>query len=227
MNPRGDRMKTTKVLMVLTNRDHYDETHPTGQWLEEFAEPYRAFLAAGYEVTLASPLGGRVPLDPVSVPDVIPEKWQAAYDALQSVAVLEEVASRDYDAVVIPGGHGPLFDLAVDPTLAQVLVRAKAKNRLIAAVCHGQAGLVSAKNEEGTSIFADYRVTGFSNREEEIAGLDKLVPFALETRLLELGTRYEAKEPWHPHVVVDRNLITGQNPQSSELFAKTIVEALA
>ena len=155
------------------------------------------------------------------------DAWQAAYDALQSVAVLEEVASRDYDAVVIPGGHGPLFDLAVDPTLAQVLVRAKAKNRLIAAVCHGQAGLVSAKNEEGTSIFADYRVTGFSNREEEIAGLDKLVPFALETRLVELGTRYEAKEPWHPHVVVDRNLITGQNPQSSELFAKTIVEALS
>ncbi len=219
-------MKKINVLMVLTSRDHYEGGHPTGLWLEEYAAPYLAFLKAGFAVTLASPAGGSVPLDPVSVPEAMPEEWKAALDALGNVAKLNAVEKQEFDAIVIPGGHGPLFDLASDEIAAKLLMQADANNKVIAAVCHGLAAFVSVIGKDGSPLVAGRRMTGFSNKEEEIAGLEKMVPFALETRLVELGASYEAREPWTEHVVVDGNIITGQNPQSSEKFAQAIVAAL-
>ena len=128
---------------------------------------------------------------------------------------------------MLPGGHGPLFDLANDQVLAAVLQYFASQNRIIAAVCHGPAGLVSATTAEGKPLVAGRKLTGFTNQEEEIAGLDKKVPFALETKLRELGAEFAATNPWGDYVVVDGNLITGQNPQSSGSFAKAILAAMA
>ena len=215
-----------KVLMVVTNVDSMNGVHATGLWLEEFAVPYIEFTNAGYEITVASPLGGKSPLDPNSLVEEIPSAWQALMGILETTEKLSDIAKGEYQAVVIPGGHGPMFDLATDDLLASILKDFMEKNKLIGAVCHGPAALVRAALADGTSILAGKKVTGFSNEEEVTVQLDKLVPFLLEDQLKKLGASYSRKDMWQEYVVVDGNLITGQNPQSSTLFAKTIVKEL-
>ena len=215
-----------KVLMVVTNIDSMNGVHATGLWLEEFAVPYIEFTNAGYEITVASPLGGKSPLDPNSLVEEIPAAWQALTGILETTEKLSDAAKGEYQALVIPGGHGPMFDLATDELLARSLKDFMEKNKLIGAVCHGPAALVRAVLADGTSILAGKKVTGFSNEEEVTVQLDKLVPFLLEDQLKKLGASYSKKDMWQEYVVVDGNLITGQNPQSSTLFAKTIVKEL-
>lgn len=214
------------ILMVVTSADKYGNGIQTGVWFEEYAIPYKHFETAGYKITVASPKGGNAPIVNASIPKTIPSDWNDAMSALKATVKLDKVEYKHFDAIVLPGGHGPLVDLANDKTLANILTYFDSKNLIIASVCHGPAGLVSAKNKDGKSILAGRKVTGFSNKEEEIAGHTKDVPFALETRLKELGANYSAKEPWSSYVVVDKNLITGQNPQSSEELAETIVNSL-
>jgi len=215
-----------KVLMVVTNVDSMNGLHATGLWLEEFAVPYIEFTNAGYEITVASPLGGKSPLDPNSLVEEIPAAWQELTGILETTEKLSDAANGEYQALVIPGGHGPMFDLATDDLLASILKDFMEKNKLIGAVCHGPAALVRAVLADGTSILAGKKVTGFSNEEEVTVQLDKLVPFLLEDQLKKLGASYSRKDMWQEYVVVDGNLITGQNPQSSTLFAKTIVKEL-
>jgi len=217
---------TKKILVVVTSADTMGINHKTGLWLEEFAIPYNHFVTEGYNVTVASPLGGETPIDPTSISNGIPTEFNKSVEALKATELLSEINYKDYDAIVIPGGHGPLVDLAKDKNLADILTYFDSQHRVIAAVCHGPAGLVNAKKANGESILTGHNLTGFSNEEEVIAGLDKAVPFALETKLKELGASYTSKEPWSSYVVVDKNLITGQNPQSSEAFANAIIETL-
>lgn len=214
------------ILMVVTNVSVMGETHPTGLWLEEFALPYLAFAKAGYRVVVASPAGGKIPLDPNSTPQDIPAQWQPALAVLEDSVLLAEQTEADFDAIVLPGGHGPMFDLATDPKLAALLTQFMESGKVVGAVCHGPAALVSAVRSDGQSILANRNVTGFSNQEEVATTLDALVPFLLEDKLKELGAQYANKEAWQEHVVSDGNLITGQNPQSSALFAQTIVNKL-
>lgn len=216
-----------KILMIVTSRDYFDQDHKTGLWLEEFAVPYLNFRAAGYEVAVASPLGGNAPIDPNSIQEGIPTEWNDAAKTLQSTVKLSQVDYKEYAAVVLPGGHGPLFDLASDTVLADILQYFDAHRRVIGAVCHGPAGLVSATTTAGKPLVAGRKMTGFTNEEEKIAGLDKQVPFALETKVRELGAEFISTNPWQNYVVVDGNLVTGQNPQSSDNFAKAILEVLA
>lgn len=214
------------ILMVVTSADKYGPGIQTGVWLEEYTVPYKHFEEAGYKITVASPKGGDAPIVNASIPKTIPSDWNNAIAALKTTTKLDKVDYKHFDAIVLPGGHGPLVDLANDKTLANILTYFDSKNLVIASVCHGPAGFVSAKNKDGKSILAGRKVTSFSNKEEVIAGLNKDVPFALETKLKELGADYSAKEPWSSYVVVDKNLITGQNPQSSEELAKAIVNCL-
>lgn len=211
---------TKKILMVVTNVDHIGE-HKTGLWLEEYSVPYVNFKNEGYEITVASPLGGKTPIDPASMKKFDTE-WSESVEKLNVTKILSELNYKEYDAIVLPGGHGPLIDLANDKFLSNILGYFNDNNLIIAAICHGPAGLVSAD----ATILKGRRITGFSNKEENLAGLDKIVPFALETKLKELGVEYSAKEPWSSYVVVDKNLITGQNPQSSKAFARAIINTL-
>ncbi len=221
-------MSTPKrVLIVVTSRDHIDESHRTGVWFEEFAIPYQEFLAQGMEVTVASPLGGSIPLDPRSEPK--PEeapKTAVAREALQDTRLLSDVRSADFDAIFIPGGHGAMFDLSQDETLQRLLGELATDDKVIASVCHGPAGLVQARKADGTPLVAGKTITAFTNNEEEVGGLGPLMPFLLESRLRELGGQFVVKPKWSDHVERDGNLITGQNPQSSRSITEAVIEAL-
>jgi len=223
-----------KVLIVLTSHDALGNTgEKTGFWLEEFAAPYYALKDAGAEITLASPAGGRPPLDPKSdSPDAQTEattRFQADPEAQQQLAdtrTLDTVRAADFDAVFYPGGHGPMWDLpdnAASIALIQDFVRA---GKPVAAVCHAPVALTNVTNDDGSYLIAGKQVTGFTNSEEDTVGLTDVVPFLLEDRLKERGGDYSKADDFAPYVLVDGNLVTGQNPPSSEPAAAELLKLL-
>lgn len=229
----------SKILFVVTGADHWtlaDGTrHPTGFWAEEAVAPYEAFKKAGDEVVVATP-GGVVPT--VDKSSLAPEVNGGQEGADRVAAALEaapefkhpvplaDVNLDDYDAVFYPGGHGPMEDLAVDATSGRLLVDVLDSGKPLAIVCHAPAALLAATRPDGSNAFAGYQATGFSNAEEAQAGFADKAKWLLETRLGEAGVDVQVGEPWAPKVVVDRNLLTGQNPASSAPLAEEVLKRL-
>ena len=223
-----------KVLMVITSHDQLGNTgRKTGFWLEEFAAPYYVFKDAGASITLASPKGGRPPLDPKSnEPEFRTdltlrfEKDAAAEAELDKTVRLERVRQQDFDTVFYPGGHGPMWDLAEDPNSVKLIESFLAAGKPISVVCHSTGALRHVKTVDGRPLVKDKEVTGFTNGEEAAVGLTHVVPFLVENEMLRLGAIFSKRVDWAPHVVTDGLLITGQNPHSSGLAAKTLLAKL-
>ena len=220
-------MSTGKqILMIVTSHDRIDAEHATGLWFDEFAVPYQLFHQAGCRVAVASPTGGRAPIDPRSAPNAGQAVTHAAaLQALTDTRALGDVRSQDFDAVFFAGGHGTMYDLPV-AEVGRVVGEFADAGKIVAAVCHGPAALVTAKRADGTAVVRGRKVTGFTNEEERAAQLDQLMPFLLETKLRELGAEFIAAPAWSDHVVGDGTLITGQNPQSSAGTARAVLNAL-
>ena len=212
-----------KVLMVLTSDDQLGNTgRKTGFWLEELAAPYYVFKDAGIEITLASPKGGRPPLDPKSnEPNFRTdltlrfEKDAAAEAQLDNTVRLDSVRQEDFDTVFYPGGHGPMWDLAEDATSIKLIEQMVESGRPIALVCHAPGVMRHATKADGTPVVAGRRVTGFTDSEEEAMGLTKVVPFLVEDELIAKGAEFSKAGDFESYVVTDGHLITGQNPASS------------
>ncbi len=221
--------KNKKILIVVTNSrgEAGSAINETGVWLEEFAVPYLVFRDTGYEITVASSAGGLSPVDENSMSCSNPMEWDECIKVLRNTTRLSEVNYKDYDVLFLPGGHGPMFDLVQDLLLKEIVEYFDENKKIIAAICHGPAGLISAVDKHGKPVVKGKKVTSFTNKEEHIMKTDESVPFLLETELRELGALFEDAAPWSEHVCVDGKLITGQNPQSSLLLAEKVVEALS
>ncbi len=223
-----------KVLMVLTSHDQLGNTgRKTGFWLEELAAPYYVFKDAGAQITLASPKGGRPPLDPISnVPSAQTditrrfEKDAAAEAQLDKTVRLDSVKQEDYDTVFYPGGHGPMWDLAEDKSSIKLLECLVAAGKIFAVVCHSTGALRHVRTPDGKLFVEGKTVTGFTNGEEEGVGLTKVVPFLVEDELMKLGATFSKVKNWGVHTVADGRLVTGQNPASSGPAAKLLIEML-
>jgi putative intracellular protease/amidase len=221
-----------KVLIVLTSHDELGSTgRKTGFWLEELAAPYYRFKKAGWEIVLASPQGGRPPLDPKSNEPGFQtgqtRRFEAdpqATAALADTVRLDSVSADDFDTVFYPGGHGPLWDLAEDIDSARLIETTLRSGKPLALVCHAPGVLRHTVNEDGTPLVRGKRVTGFANSEEEAVQLTDIVPFLVENELKGLGGVYTKAADWAPHVVRDGLLITGQNPASSAPAADALVK---
>ncbi|MUG91253.1 type 1 glutamine amidotransferase domain-containing protein [Scytonema sp. UIC 10036] len=224
-----------KILMVLTSHNTLGNTgRKTGFWLEEFAAPYYVFKDAGAEITLASPKGKQPPLDPKSdAPDAQTEATLRfkqdthAQTVLANTLTLSSVSADDYDAVFYPGGHGPLWDLAEDANSIALIEAFYAAGKPVAAVCHAPGALRHIKAADGSPLVQDKSVTGFANTEEAAVGLTNVVPFLVEDELKKNGGKYSKTNDWQPYAVSDGNLITGQNPASSESAAKLLLQQLS
>ena len=217
----------SRILFILTSHDRLLDGKPTGLWLEEHAVPFMAFTEAGHEVTVTSVAGGDVPVDPNSTPS--PDQaaaWAPAIAALKDTPAYDRIDTTGFDAVYLPGGHGTMFDYLGSEDLARLVERFDREGKIVAAVCHGPAGLVSAKKADGTPLVAGRRVSGFTDSEERAVGLDQAVPFLLETRLRELGGKHEGGPDFAPFALRDGNLVTGQNPASATRTAELVMEAL-
>lgn len=217
--------KPKKILMVVTQADHFDEKHKTGLWFEEFAVPYLAFIEQGYTVIIATPAGGAAPLDPDSENLLDDIRWNKAKEALGDTEQLNTVDFTSCDAIVLPGGHGPMFDLYKNETLGEIINDFSERKKLIAAVCHGPAGLLAAK-KDGIHFVNGRKLTCFTNEEEYYYKKENLTPFFLEDALKDAGAEFVEGGIGEVNIVEDGNLITGQNFQSSKAFAHAIINYL-
>jgi putative intracellular protease/amidase len=229
----------TRVLMVLSGVDHWTQRDgskdPSGYWAEEFVVPHRVLTDAGFDVEIAAPVGGKPTADPASLrPEVAgpeAEEFAAYIDKhaaeLASPTPLSEVDVAGYDAVFIPGGHGPMEDLAHDPDLGRILTAADAAGTIIAPLCHGPAALLSANISGGGWLFTGRTLTVFTDEEERLNKTADGAPWLVETVLKARGaTVRSAADAWGSNVVVDGNLISGQNPASSQALAEKVVQTL-
>lgn len=221
-----EKNKKKKILIVTTNASQLDDFNKTGVWLEEFAVPYYRFKEEGYDVTVASPLGGVTPIDELSLQCENPTEWDYTKKYLDNTEKLSDVDYKSYDAIFLPGGHGPMMDLANDELLGEIVSYFYNEHKPVGAVCHGPAGLLNAKTKSGEPVVKGMSITSFTNVEEKLMGKDKVVPFMLETALKKLGANFKEGLPMMENVVSDENLVTGQNPKSSTLIADVLVRKI-
>lgn len=228
-----------KVLFVVTGATYWvlkDGTrYATGYWAEEFAAPYKLITEAGHEVVVATPNGVTPNVDMMSLRPSMAGGEQGALDLeeiIRSAEVmrrplqLSDVRLEDYDAVYLPGGHGPMADLASDADVGRILTAQLASGKPLAIVCHGPSAILATRIH-GESPFKGYRMTCFTNDEEEGVGLASRVTWLLETELKDkIGVEFSRGEIWKPYMVEDRNLITGQNPDSAAVLGERLLELL-
>lgn len=227
---------STRVLIVVTNVDHYETepSHPTGLWLSELTHAYDIFERHGFEQTLVSPAGGKSPLEPRSLKfpnyDKSAKSW---HDDPARMALLENTASPDeidaaaYDAVYFTGGHAVMFDFPGSVGLQRITRDIFERGGIVGAVCHGYCGLLDTTLSDGSYLVAGRNLTGFSWREEVLARVDKLVPYNIEELIQERGARYsKALLPFVSNTVIDGNLVTGQNPGSAKETAGKVAAFL-
>jgi len=229
----------TRILMVLSAADRWTRAdgsiYETGVWAEEFVVMDEAFVEAGFEVGIASP-GAAAPtmdkrsLDPEVVGEDLAQRMRAylfRHSARISAPMrLADIDVEGYDAVVVPGGHGPVEDLYKDPDMGRILVQADRQGKIIAAVCHGPAALLAARDENGGWPFAGRKMTALSDDEEIEFGTAKNAPWLLADTLRKRGGAYEQGPNWSVYVVQDGNLLTGQNPGSSGALANVVIATL-
>lgn len=222
-----------KILIVLTSQSAMGDTgKPTGVWFEELAVPYYAFVDAGAHVQIASINGGEAPIDPRSIkepganpPSVNRFQMDAkAMAKLSGTVPVAEIVSEKFDAVFMPGGHGTMWDLPRSEPLARLIKTTFEAGRVVSAVCHGPAAFVNVTLSNGRPLVEGKRLNGFTDTEEDAAGLTETVPFLLETKLRELGAEFVSGGNFEPFAVQDGNLITGQNPASSARVAELVIK---
>jgi putative intracellular protease/amidase len=228
-----------KILFVVSGTTYLvlkDGTrYATGYWAEEFANPYKLLTDAGHEVVVATPEGNTPNVDMMSLRPSMVGGEQAALD-LEAIIRSAEVMRRalavpnvrleDYDAVYLPGGHGPMQDLAYDAGVGRLLTAALASGKPLAIVCHAPASILSTRIH-GESPFKGYHITCFTNEEEEAVGLAARTQWLLETEIQEkVGVQFSRGPIWEPYMVEDRNLITGQNPHSAAVLGDRLLKVL-
>ena len=232
----------TDALLILTGTRVWtmkDGTpHPTGFWAREFIEAYTEFKNAGLDVSIATPVGVQPTVDQLSwnlgynnndekfISDQ--KKFLEEHEAeLNAPLKLEDIEPGRYDVVFVVGGHGPMQDLAVHPTIGDLLAaNLDDPAKFVGGVCHGPAAFLSAHRPDGTWAFKGRKLTAFTNEEETQATFAGNAPWLLEDRLRLAGGLFEPVKAWEVHVVEDGNLVTGQQNNSSGAAASKIVEKL-
>lgn len=226
---------TKRIVNVVTNIGHYDDpSHPTGLWLSELTHAWQVFDEHGFEQVIISPSGGRSPLEPRSLKfpnyDKTAKAWRAdpaRMALLEDTLSPDQIDPADYDAIYFTGGHAVMYDFPDSAGMQRITREIFEHGGIVSSVCHGYCGLLNTRLSDGTYLIAGRRLTGFAWREEELAKVDKLVPYNAEDEAKKRGALYEkAKLPFVSYVVVDGNLITGQNPGSAKATAQQVAAAL-
>ncbi|MCJ0743127.1 type 1 glutamine amidotransferase domain-containing protein [Pedobacter montanisoli] len=224
-----------KLLIVVTSVNKYESNDlETGLWLSELTHIYHSAKEKSYDITIASPNGGDIPIDPESLKPLVLDKISKDYwddanfrNLLRHTKSLQEVEEQEFDGVYLAGGHGTMYDFPNNTLLQDIIKNHYEKHQIVAAICHGVGGLLNVKLSNGEYLIKGKTLTGFNWFEESLARRKKKVPFNLEAALKERGADYKkAFIPMTSKVVTDGNLITGQNPFSSKEMAKVVIEEL-
>lgn len=223
------RMKK-KILFVVTSHDKKGNTgENTGYYLGEVSHPWEVLYKAGYEIDFVSPKGGTPPIDGFDLKDPVnKEFWENKEyrNKIDHSLTPSQINSEDYSTIFYAGGHGAMWDLSDNKELANIASTIYENGGIVAGVCHGPAGLVNIKLNNGKYLVEGKKINAFTNEEEEAVKLTDVVPFLLENKLKERGAKFEKSGLWQNHVVADQRVITGQNPQSAKSIGEAILKEL-
>lgn len=238
---RNSTVSKNRILIVVTNADEFQKVGwRTGLWFGELTHFWDVAEEAGYAMDIASPSGGKIPIDPESL--LLSEMATAvglegttskhygdrAYmDLLENAMRVADVMVDNYDAIYLTGGHGAMFDFPEDTGLAKLVADFYEASKIVSAVCHGPGGLLNVRLSGGGYLIAGKKLTGFSWKEEELVKRDQAVPFSLQEELQKRGADYSTGLiPFTSHVIEDGQLITGQNPRSAHAVGQAVVKRL-
>lgn len=225
-----------KILHIVTNVERYETVDKlTGLWPGELTHAYDEFEKQGYQQDIASPKGGRTPIDPRSLGSMAVDKSIRArqndktfMDLLDNTLAIADVDWRDYDAIYYTGGHGVMWDFLNDPKLQEISRNIFEHGGVVSSVCHGFCGLLNIRLSNGSLLIDGKTITGYSWFEEIAAGVAKYVPYNAEKIAKDNGARYvKTFLPFVPFAAADGALITGQNPFSAKPTAKKVIEFLS
>ena len=238
-------MSRGRILIIATNVGQFSKIgFRTGLWLGELTHFWDEAEKAGFEMDIASPEGGVIPVDPESVffsrlkslfgyKDRVMRRYydRDFMDRLNNTLKISQVSAKDYDAIYMTGGHGVMFDFPKCEALARLTADFWEAGKIVSAVCHGVAGLLGGRLQNGDYLVSGRNVTGFSWDEEQFADRVEAAPFNLEDELRKRGAFYrknfEFLESLWSHVVSDDRLITGQNPRSARETGRVVMARLA
>jgi len=219
-----------KILFVVTSHDKKGSTgEDTGYYLGEVSHPWEVLHKAGYEIDFVSPKGGTPPVDGFDLKDPVnKEFWENKEykNKIDHSMTPSQVNPKEYSTIFYAGGHGAMWDFADNKELADIASKIYENGGIVAAVCHGPAGLVNIKLNNGKYLVDGKKINAFTNEEESEVKLTNVVPFLLEDKLKEKGAKFEKSGLWQNHVVTDQRVITGQNPQSAKSVGEAIVKEL-
>lgn len=221
-----------KVLFVVTSCNVKGDTGiPTGFNLSEVTHPLEKLEEAGIQVDFASPKGGEAPLDGLEdlVNDAVNVKYWNNSNFRNSIAntqKISEVNASEYAAIFFAGGHGTMWDFPNDENIQKFIKEIYEAGGIVSAVCHGPAALVNAKLSDGSYLIAEKKVAAFTNEEEEAVQSTNVVPFLLETALVNNGALHQHTPTWSDNSVEDGRLITGQNPQSAASLGEKLAQKI-
>lgn len=235
--------KTRRILMVVSNPTISTTTGwPVGFWAAELTHAYKLFIEKGYDVTIASPKGGKVEVDSLSDPrdssgyskeDVISLQYlqdKKFNTFLENTKKISDLAANDFDAIVVVGGQGPMFTFKTETGLQDTFLDFYNKGKISAALCHGTSLLLYLKNNNNNNpIIHGRKMTGFTNEEEDFADRlvgKKVMPFRIEDEARKLGADFKKANAFEAFAIRDGNLITGQQQHSGAEVAKLVIEAL-
>lgn len=223
-------MRHKKILFVLTSTEWLGNSgHKTGAYLSEVTQPYDCFVRVGYDVDMCSPHGGPVPLDGVKMDDPYNAIWMNDTEFVEKITKTLtpwQVQSTDYCGLYFAGGHGAMFDFPDNLQLQKLAAEVYENNGVVASVCHGAAGLVNVRLSDGSFLVKDREVACFTNEEEQTVGMERVVPFLLQNKLIEHGAHHTSAPRFVGHVVKSGRLVTGQNPASALDVGHAVVEVL-
>lgn len=222
-----------KILTVVTSTDVMGSSEKsTGYELTELSRAYYVFKANGFEVDIASPLGGKAPVV-VDDDDMGPFDYAFLNDAeaqfkVSNTITISNAIADEYQAIFFVGGKGAMFDFPDNKDIQAILSNYQNANKVIGAVCHGPAALVNVTLDNGRPLLENRKVSGFTNKEELLLISDAalIFPFLLQDKITAQGARFNEGAIYLEKVSYDKNLVTGQNPWSTWAVAETMIKQL-
>lgn len=219
-----------RLLMVVTSHNTLGNTgKETGFYLSEVTHPHDVFTRAGFTVDFVSPQGGKAPITGVELEDPLNK---AFLDNPNLVAQIEntlnptQVDPANYVGIFYAGGHGTMWDFPDNEQLASLASAIYEQGGIVGAVCHGPSGLVNVKLSSGEYLVSGKAVSSFTNEEEAAVGLTEVVPFLLESKLIDRGAEFTKAPNFEAHTAVSDRLVTGQNPASAAGVGERMVELI-
>ncbi|MBO0340333.1 type 1 glutamine amidotransferase domain-containing protein [Flagellimonas profundi] len=231
---KNDKDEKGRILIVVSNTEDMGdpEKHFAGNNLWEVAPPYHIFVSHGYKVDFISPTGGKVPfsMDPVGISSYA-IKYENFNGNVENSLTPDVVDYKNYKAVFIGGGYGPLFDVANNKKILSIIAKIYENGGIVGGCGHGPGGFANVKLANGDYMVKGKKVTGFPNSTEVTKSWAKegtLLPIILEDQLRENGALYQTKSDLNDKhdVVIDKRIVTTMFLPSSTIVAKEMINEI-